>query len=317
MKLIRSIHSPDLPRHGCALTIGNFDAVHLGHRKILRYLVAQSRARGLPAVVMTFDPHPQEYFARAAAAATESPARLTTTAARYFALRDCGVDVMLSLKFNRDLAQTSAEDFVSDVLVRDLRVKYLLVGDDFRFGKRRAGDAALLADKAAAGGYELSRFDSITRGDQRISSTRIRAALAGGDLRQAADLLGRNYAHCGRIIHGDKRGRDWGFPTINLALRHSPALAGIFAVRVAGLGETSLDGVASLGTRPTLNPASQKRLLEVHLFDFHRDVYGARVCVEFIAKIRDEKKFADYDALRKCMAEDARAARKILGHRDE
>ena len=319
MKLIRSIHSPHLPRDGCALTIGNFDAVHIGHRKILQTLVAQSRQRGLPAAVMTFDPHPQEYFSRQGARPTSpaspasAPPRLTATATRYFALRECGVDIMLSLNFNGDLARTDAVDFIRRYLVDRLRVKYLLVGDDFRFGAKRAGDFKLLAEIAPQHGCQVARFHAVQRYGERVSSTRIRALLACGDLHRAAQLLGRNYAHAGRVIHGHKRGREWGFPTINLAIRHQPALAGVFAVTVSGLAEHAIAGVASLGQRPTLRPVGKPQsVLEVFLFDYAGDAYGRRVCVEFVKKIRDEEKFESYDALIARIAEDARIAKTLL-----
>ena len=307
MQLIRSIHSPDLPRDGCALTIGNFDAVHIGHRKILQTLVAKSRQRGLPAVVMTFDPHPQEYF--------NSPAaRLTTTATRFFALRECGVDVMLSLRFDRDLSQTSADRFIRDYLAERLKVKYLLVGDDFRFGAKRGGDFKMLGQMAAQYGYRVERFDAVTRHDARVSSTRIRELLAAGDLDTAERLLGRKYTHVGRVIHGDRRGREWGFPTVNLAIKHKPALTGVFAVTVSGLAGDAIAGVASLGKRPTVMSlaGAPKLVLEVHLFDYDGDAYGRRICVEFVKKIRDEEKFDTYDELKKRIAEDARIAKNIL-----
>lgn len=308
MKLIRSIDSRALPGRGCALTIGNFDAVHVGHRRILRALVERARRLDLPAVVMTFDPHPQEFFA---AAGADPPPRLTTVASRFFALRDCGVDIMLSLRFNRALAATTAQDFVRRHLVEKLRVRHLLIGDDFRFGARRAGDFHLLESMAAQGGYTVERVDAVEVGGARVSSSRIREVLAGGDLAAAEELLGRRYAHVGRVRRGDRRGRAWGFPTINLAVRHRPALAGIFAVTVRGLGDAPLPGVASLGNRPTLRDSDT--VLEVHLFDFDGDAYGKRVCVEFVARIRDEMQFADYDALIQRIGEDATIARRLLG----
>ncbi len=306
MRLIRSIHAADLPRPGCALTIGNFDAVHIGHRKLLEILTAQAKRRQLPAVVMTFDPHPEEYFRP-----HSSRPRLSTLATRFFALRECGVDVMLSLKFNRDLARTSAERFIRHYLAQRLQVKYLLIGDDFRFGMRRAGDFEMLKRMAPQYGYEVERFDTVKRHDNRVSSTWIRELLASGELQRAEQLLGRKYAHAGRVIHGDKRGGEWGFPTINLAIRHRPALAGVFAVTVSGLADHPLAGAASLGNRPTVD--GTKNVLEVYLFDYHGDAYGRRVCVEFVEKIRPEEKFASSAALRQRMEEDVRIARVILG----
>jgi len=312
MKLIRSIESTALPGNGCALTIGNFDAVHVGHRRILRALVARAHRLNLPAVVMTFDPHPQEFFA--AAGDSPPPPRLTTVASRFFALRDCGVDLMLSLRFNRKLAQTSAEEFVRRHLIARLQVRHLLIGDDFRFGARRAGDFHLLESMARAGNYSVERVDAIEAGGARISSSRIRGLLAAGELAAAEELLGRRYAHVGRIRRGQQRGRVWGFPTINLRIAHRPALTGIFAVTVRGLSDAPLPGVASLGNRPTLRDSAT--LLEVHLFDFDGEVYGKRVCVEFVARIRDEEKFASYDALIKRIGEDAKIARRWLGDGD-
>ncbi len=321
MKLIRSLSSRDLPADGCALTIGNFDAVHMGHRKILQTLVAQAKQRNLPAMVMTFDPHPQEYFSRLAQGAS-SPAkdsaqprsRLTTTAARFFALRECGVDLMLSLKFNRELSRTAAERFIRDYLAGALKVKYLLVGDDFRFGAKRVGDFKLLEKMAQQCGYEVARFDTIKRHDNRISSTWIRQLLASGDLEQAEQLLGRKYAHTGRVIHGERRGRQWGFPTINLAIRHKPALSGVFAVTVSGLADGALAGVASIGKRPTVRAASNTptNLLEVYLFDYHGDAYHRRICVEFVKKIRDEEKFSSYQQLIQQIENDVRIAKQML-----
>jgi len=238
MKLIRSIESTALPGNGCALTIGNFDAVHVGHRRILRALVERAHRLNLPAVVMTFDPHPQEFFA--AAGDSPPPPRLTTVASRFFALRDCGVDLMLSLRFNRKLAQTSAEEFVRRHLIARLKVRHLLIGDDFRFGARRAGDFHLLESMAGAGNYSVERVDAIEHGGARISSSRIRGLLAAGELAAAEELLGRRYAHVGRIRRGRQRGRAWGFPTINLRIAHRPAARG----RRAGWPPVALSGQA-------------------------------------------------------------------------
>ncbi|MGR3985132.1 MAG: bifunctional riboflavin kinase/FAD synthetase [Gammaproteobacteria bacterium] len=309
MKLIRSLESGDLPRGGCALSIGNFDAVHLGHRALLRQLTRRARERGLPAVVMTFDPPPQEYFRPEAA-----PPRLTTIATRFFELRECGADIMLSVKFNRELAQTGAEEFIRECIAAKLHAKYLLIGGDFRFGARRAGDFGLLASMAAEHAYEVEPFDMVAHERQRISSTRVRELLGAGDMQGAARLLGRNYAHAGRVMHGRRRGREWGYPTINLAIRHRAALAGVFAVRVTGLCGHALAGVASLGRRPSVRAAkgAPAVLLEVHLFDYDADAYGKRVCVEFIQKIRAEEKFDDYAKLIRRIGEDARIAKEML-----
>ncbi len=309
MQLIRSIDSRDLPVNGCALTIGNFDAIHLGHRKILQTLVAQASKRGLTAVVMTFDPHPQEYFQ-----AGTATARLTTTSMRFFALRECGLDIMLSLKFNKALAQTNAEQFVRYHLVARLRTKYLLIGDDFRFGAKRVGDFQLLTQMAPECGYQLDRIDTIQQDARRISSSWVRDLLKAGQLTQAEQLLGRKYTYTGRVIFGEQRGAKWGVPTINLAVRHQPAVCGVFAVTVSNLTDAATAGVASIGTRPTVDASDNaKTVLEVHLFDYDGDAYGKRVCVEFVQKIRDEEKFSNYAALIKKMKEDIKIAKQILG----
>ncbi len=309
MQLLRSIHSPALPRAGCALTIGNFDAIHLGHREILKTLGQRAAQRNLPAVVMTFDPHPQEYFRGA-----DAVVRVTTASMRFFALQECGVDMMLSLRFNDELARTDAAQFIRVYLAERLRMKYLLIGDDFRFGAKRVGDLNMLSRHAAQYGYQVERADTLKRHDRRVSSTWVRELLGGGRLHQAEQLLGRKYTYVGRVMHGQRRGREWGFPTLNIAVRHRPALSGVFAVRVRGLERDAMPGVASLGTRPTLKSvASQpKNLLEVHLFDYHGEAYGRRVCVEFRQKIRDEEKFDDYATLTKRMAQDVQIAKQML-----
>ncbi len=306
MRLARHANAAGVSESGCALTIGNFDAVHLGHQRILATLRRRADERGVPAVVMTFDPHPQEYFR-----GVDCAPRLSTLSTRYFALREHGVDVMLCLRFDGRLAGTTAEEFVRDVLGEQLAVRHLLIGDDFCFGKDRGGDFELLSRMAGPTGYTLERTDTLSRDGERVSSTRVRNALDAGDLAGAAALLGRPYALAGRVVHGQRLGRQWGFPTLNLAVRHKPALTGVFAVRVAGLDETELPGVANLGTRPTVD--GLRTLLEVHLFDFAREVYGRRICVSFIEKIRAERKFPDFDALKAQILRDSERARELLG----
>ena len=254
MKLIRSIRSGRLPVDGCVLTIGNFDAVHLGHQRILRALRSEGDRLGLPVVVMTFDPHPEEYFL-----GNKSSARLTECSTRYFALRDQGVDVMLLLKFNRTLAGTSAEDFIRYFLVERLKMQYMLVGDDFRFGQGRAGDYSMLQQFSAAGNYIVDSTETILHEAERISSTRIRMLLAEGNLRVAEKLLGRRYNLVGRVSHGRQLGRQWGFPTLNLVINHVPAVSGIFAVEVTGFGDIRLPGVASLGSESAMRAWGSSR----------------------------------------------------------
>ncbi|MEJ2176383.1 MAG: bifunctional riboflavin kinase/FAD synthetase [Gammaproteobacteria bacterium] len=305
MKLIRAIRSPHLPKHGCALTIGNFDAVHLGHQQILKTLRKRADSLGLPAVVMTFDPHPEEFFLK-----DKSSPRITDRATRYFALRNQGVDVMLLLRFNQSLAQTTAEDFISEYLIDALKVKHLLIGDDFHFGRNRAGNITLLKKFSTQGNYQVEDTDTIFDQDERVSSTRVRRLLERGDLESARRLLGRRYNLVGRVIRGQQLGRQWGFPTLNLAINHKPALTGVFAVEVKGLNGKAVPGVANLGTRPTVD--GMRTLLEVHLFDFDRSIYGDRVCVEFVQKIREERKFDSFDALKAQIKKDTKRAREFL-----
>ncbi len=305
MKLIRSVHSPHLPQDGCVLTIGNFDAVHLGHQKILQTLRARADSLGLPAVVMTFDPHPEEFFLK-----EKSSPRITDRATRYFALRNQGVDAMLLLRFNKSLAQTSAEDFISEYLIKALKVRHLLIGDDFHFGRNRSGDVRMLREYSCEGKYQVEDTDTIIDDGERVSSTRIRRLLEQGNLEIAERLLGRRYNLVGRVIRGQQLGRQWGFPTLNLAVNHKPVLTGVFAVEVKGINGGALAGVANLGKRPTVD--GLQTLLEVHLFDFDKSVYGERVCVEFVHKIRNEQKFESFDALKAQIRIDADRAREFL-----
>ncbi len=308
MKLVRSINAINsglLPDSGCVLTIGKFDAVHVGHQKILQQLVDVGNKLDLPAVVMTFAPNPEEYFRRRDAAP-----RLTTISSQYFALREHGVSVMLALPFNQRLAQTSAEDFIQKYLIDGLNARYISIGDDFRFGKGRQGDYQMLKQAGRKHGFEVGRFTAINRANRRVSSSRIRDSLKAGNLDQVAALLGRKFAMVGRVIHGDKRAREWGFPTANIAIKRKTPLTGVFAVKVHGIGDAQVKGVANLGKRPTVDGV--KTLLEVHLFNFSNAIYGKRICVEFFTKIRDEKKFASFQALKTQIQKDCRRARQIL-----
>ncbi len=306
MRLVRSTAAAGLADQGCVLTIGNFDAVHRGHRKILANLRSHGMRLGLPTVVMTFDPHPEEYFL-----GEKSSSRLSNLSSRFFALKECGVDMMLCLRFDEHLASTGAEKFVQKILQEELSVRYLLVGDDFRFGRDRCGDYDMLLRMGPVSGFDLDRTGTFVSEGERISSTRIRRLLESGDLDAAATLLGQPYTLVGRIVHGQQLGRTWGFPTLNLPIHHKPALTGVFAVRVQGLAEHSLHGVANLGTRPTVG--GLRTLLEVHLFDFDQAVYGKRVCVEFVKRIRPEEKFSDLESLQAQIRKDCVHARQVLG----
>jgi len=307
MQVIRGIHNLRARHRGCVATIGNFDGVHLGHQAVFRNLIGRGDAFGLPSVVITFEPQPQEYFAP-----DRAPARLTRLREKLQAVAATGIERVLLLEFNARLAAMEAEEFIERILVNGLGVGFLIVGDDFRFGRGRRGDFRLLCEEGAAHGFTVEDMYTIRMSDDRVSSTRVREALTDGDLDTAAGLLGRPYRICGRVAHGDKRGRTIGFPTANLDLhRRLSPVRGVFAVRVHGLDGQPLPGVANIGTRPTVT-GDPRYLLEVHLFDFAREVYGEHVEVEFIHKLRDEKKFDSFEELRRQIVQDAWQARNLL-----
>jgi riboflavin kinase/FMN adenylyltransferase len=299
-----------IPAHSCgpvALTIGNFDGVHLGHQAMLARLVEAAQRRRLPAAVMTFEPHPREFFAPESA-----PARLTSLREKLELLSNQGVDQVYVCRFDHAFARTSAEDFVTRLLHERLQTRWLLVGDDFRFGAKRAGDYELLSRQAPQLGFELVDMPSVEAGDQRVSSTLVREALAAGDMARAQTYLGRHYSISGRVMHGDKIGSSIGFPTANVQMRHNrPPVAGIFAVNLHGAAEQALAGVASLGTRPTVTQDGGLRL-EVHLFDFSGDLYGRHVRVEFLHKLRDEAQYPDLESLTAQIERDAQDARRYF-----
>jgi len=287
-----------------ALTIGNFDGVHPGHRAMIARLSEAARSRGLPAAVMTFEPQPQEFFAP-----DQAPARLTSLREKLELLRQCGVAGVYVCRFDYAFAQLTADDFVRRVLRDGLAVKWLLVGDDFRFGARRAGDFAHLKSMAPQSGFDVEAMGSVVVAGARVSSTAIRACLELSDLDGAQRLLGRRYAISGRVVDGDKLGARIGYPTANVQLKRLKApLSGIFVVDVEGLSAAPLPGVASLGVRPTVKERGRPTL-EVHLFDFDDRIYGKRITVRFLQKLRDEQKFADLDSLVAQMRLDAAAAR--------
>ena len=307
MQLIRGIHNLAPEHRGCVATIGNFDGVHLGHQAVFGNLAAKGLALGLPTVVITFEPQPQEFFAP-----TQAPARLTRLREKLGAIQDAGVERVLLLEFNGRLADMGAEAFVERILVQGLGVRFLYVGDDFRFGRGRHGDFRMLCDLGSRHGFEVEDMHTFRLSEDRVSSTRVREALTQGDLTTAAHLLGRAYSICGRVAHGDKRGRTIGFPTANLDLhRRVSPLRGVFAVRVRGLRDDALPGVANIGTRPTVSGV-QRFLLEVHLFDFAEEIYGAHVEVQFCHTLREEKRFASFEELRRQISQDAWQARSLL-----
>jgi riboflavin kinase/FMN adenylyltransferase len=286
-----------------ALAIGNFDGVHRGHGALLARLGEVARQAALPPAILTFEPHPREFFSPASA-----PARLSTLREKLELLAETGVQQAMVCRFNARFASLSAEQFISEVLVRGLRVRHLIIGDDFRFGAGRVGDFALLQVAGARHGFAVEAMGSVTVDGQRVSSSGVRAALAAGDMEQAASLLGRPYVIDGKVVHGEKIGRQLGFATANIRIRHNPLpMSGVFAVAVGGLGDQPLPGVANLGIRPTVG--GTRPLLEVHLFDFDRDIYGAHLSVRFVHKLRSEQRFPNFDALKAQIAADAAAAR--------
>jgi riboflavin kinase/FMN adenylyltransferase len=284
-----------------ALAIGNFDGVHRGHQAMLARLAEAADDLALPAAVLTFDPPPREFFARSTA-----PPRLSSLRDKIEQFAARGVARTYVARFDGRLASLEAASFIDAVLVRRLGARWLLVGEDFRFGKGRAGDLATL--RRAATAFSVEAMRTVAIGGERASSTAVRSALAQGDLARAHALLGRSFSLSGRVAHGAKLGRSLGFPTANLPLKRTPPVAGIFAVRVHGLGRMPLTGVASVGVRPTV-AASGAPMLEVYIFDFDETIYGRRIGVEFVHKLRDEARYPDLAALTRQIEADAAQAR--------
>jgi riboflavin kinase/FMN adenylyltransferase len=282
-----------------ALTIGNFDGVHLGHQAMLARLTAAARELGVPPCVMTFEPHPREFFAP-----DQAPTRLTSLREKLELLAGAGVERVYIRRFDFEFAKTAPEDFIDRILHRGLAARWILVGDDFRFGARRAGDFALLKRSASRCGFEVHAMTSVTVNGVRVSSTAVRDALRAGDMQSAQRLLGRPYSISGRVVRGDQLGRKLGFPTANVLMKHNrPALSGIFAAEVRGLGTRPVLAAASLGVRPTVKSIPQP-CLEVHLLDFSREIYGAHLHVDFLHKLRDEEKYVDVETLKRAIAND-------------
>ncbi|NOZ10906.1 MAG: bifunctional riboflavin kinase/FAD synthetase [Gammaproteobacteria bacterium] len=307
MELIRGLHNLQPRHHGCVATIGNFDGVHLGHQAVIGQLAEQADHFGVPSTVMIFEPQPQEFFAP-----DQAPARLTRLREKLLALRRYSVDRVLCARFDSRFSGMVAENFIHDILFKGLGVKYLVVGDDFRFGHDRRGDFAMLQRVGGDHGFQVVNMHSFTVDGERVSSTRIRKALAAGDLVVAEKLLGRPYRMCGRVAHGDKRGRTIGFPTANIHLhRKNVPLRGVFAVELFGIEGEPVAGVANVGTRPTVD--GTRTLLEVHLFDFDKDIYGHYVNVNFKHKLRDERRFDDFEALKAQIDADVVEAREYFG----
>ena len=307
MELIRGMHNLRERHRGCVATIGNYDGVHRGHQHMIAAVRARATELGLPAVVITFEPTPREFFEGAAA-----PSRLTRLREKLEALALYGVDRVVVLRFDRHMQGMSAADFVDRLLVRGLAVRHMVVGHDFHFARRREGTCDTLRAAGAVHGFTVEEIDQFLLDGERVSSSLVREALNRGDLDRATQLLGRPYRMAGRVRLGRKLGRTLGFPTANLALQRKVVpLWGIFAVRVSGAGLVDHPAVSSLGTRPTVNGTDP--LLEVHLFDFDGSLYGRYLDVDFVARLRDEQKFESLDALVAQMHRDAAAARRVLG----
>jgi len=308
VELIRGLHNLKERHRGCAVSIGNFDGVHLGHKAVLDQLAARARALGVPALVMLFEPQPAEYFAP-----ERAPARLTRLREKLRALDVDAVDQVLCVRFDAAFSRITAGDFVRDIIHRRLGARHVLVGDDFRFGKGRAGDLAFLQAMAGELGFSVSCRDTFMVDGERVSSTRVRAALEVGDLETARRLLGYDYNMYGRVAHGDKRGRTIGFPTANVHLhRLKVPVSGVFAVHLQCAGQGPLPGVANLGHRPTVRGGDPVPLLEVHLLDYDADLYGRQVRVDFLKRLRDEQRFESFDALKAQIQDDVNAARRYF-----
>ena len=320
MQVFRGLQHARLLEAGpSAVTVGNFDGVHRGHQAMLALLTSEARHRGLVPTVLSFEPHPRDFFAARAGTPEKAPARIATLRDKLVELERCGIERAVVLRFDERFAAQSPQAFVDDVLRRGLQARYVLVGDDFRFGARRAGDYAMLDAAGEAGGFDVARMMSYEVHGLRVSSSAVREALAAGDMALAAGLLGRPYGISGHVVHGRKLGRKLGpgFPTLNLRFPHPrPAAQGIFVVRTHGLGPAPLDGVASLGVRPTVDDAGRV-LLEVHCLDWPASLgaeggYGKLVGVELLHKLRDEARYDGLDALAAAIAQDVSDARAWL-----
>ncbi|WP_299179825.1 bifunctional riboflavin kinase/FAD synthetase [uncultured Neptuniibacter sp.] len=302
MELIRGLHNLREKHRGCVATIGNFDGVHLGHRQVLAQVKAKSKELGLPSVVITFEPQPQEFFA-----GLNAPPRLTRFSEKYRLLQSEGIDRHLCLTFNDRLRAMTAEQFVEELLLRGLAVKHFVVGDDFRFGCDRSGDYAMLRAAGETHDFTVVNTETFLNASERVSSSRVRRVLEQNDLDAAAELLGRRYTVSGRVMHGQKLGRQLGVPTANVRMHRFPCpLRGVYAVEVTGRG-LSCRGVCNVGLRPTV--CGQQPVLETHLFDFDEDIYGQLLTVEFKRFIRDERKFDGIDQLKEQIFKDIEEVR--------
>ncbi len=323
MQIFRGFHHPQLAK-ACALTIGNFDGVHRGHQAMLALLKNEARHRGVPSCVMTFEPHPRDFFAQQHQQPDIAPARIATLRDKLNELAACGIDQCVVLPFNQTFASQQPQAFIEEVLVKGLGVKYVLVGDDFRFGAKRAGDHDMLDAAGAALGFDVARMNSYEVRSLRVSSSAVRDALKRGAMQEVAQLLGRPYAISGHVVHGRKLGRELDCRTLNLRFSHwKPAAGGIFVVQVHGLANQPLAGVANLGIRPSIDPTDVnggRVLLETHCLDWPASLgaeggYGKIIRVELLHKLHDELKYDGLDALMKGIHKDCDDARAWLAAR--
>ena len=307
MQLIRGLSHLEPFKNGCVLSIGNFDGLHLGHRAVIRKLVERGKVLGLPVVIMFFEPQPLEYFL-----GDNAPSRLMRLREKVIEMAKLPVDNLLIVRFNQNFANRDAEQFIEHILINTLNVKHLVIGDDFHFGKARRGNFAMLKEKGTLNGFTVEDTGSFQLGGLRISSTLIRDALVAGDLKRAEKLLGHCYSVCGRIAHGDKLGRTIGYPTANIRMhRKNTPVNGVFAVTMTGIDGLEFEGVANVGTRPTLDGGS-KVILETYLFDFNKEIYGRYVEVHFHQKIRDESRFHSLEELKAQIVKDVAETKKIF-----
>jgi len=307
MQLIRGIHNIQAEDHGCVLTIGNFDGVHLGHARVITALIDKAKTLNCTPAVMIFEPQPQELFSPESA-----PARLTRLRDKYFLLKKLGVQRLICVNFHREFANKSAKEFIEQLLVKQLGIKHLIIGDDFRFGKSRIGDFNLLKQAGEKFSFSVSDTASFKLEDCRISSTKIRNALELDQLANAEKMLGRPYSIIGRVFHGDKRGRQLGFPTANVLLkRRVSPISGVYVVKINTI-DNCFYGVANIGSRPTI--AGIRQQLEVHIFNFNKNIYGETIEVVMLKKLRDEMKFSSLDELTKQISQDSEQGKAFVQH---
>lgn len=315
MKVFRGLPNA-ASRAPCALAIGNFDGVHLGHQALLSDLRAAATRLNVDAAVMSFEPHPRAFFAQMLGDLSKAPSRIANLRDNLSALDQAGVDRVIVEHFNAHFASLSPDEFIQKILVDGLHVKLVMVGDDFRFGAKRAGDIHTLKEAGERYGFIVQTMGTVERNGERISSSAVRAALAAGNFDEAKHLLGRPYQISGHVVHGQKLGRTLGFPTLNLRIaHHKPAVMGIFVVQVHGLSEAPLPAVASMGVRPTVDD-SGRVLLETHILDHRVDAYGKVIHVEFLQKLRDEEKYVDLPTLTDAINRDADQARSYFKQRN-